>query len=430
MAKGDRTFISNIGILYDDIRSAAQWGSPSILIAVTDDHWVKEKAIRSLHKKLISEAGLSVEVINFADINQDKFVAKINSLTSKTSIYFATNLLQPQKDTAAEQTYYYRALNMQREAFVEANVRIIFWLNTKEAGLLPIAAPDFWAFRHQVIKFFSSRSRPNPHFLSRLILWHDPIKFKDNSPNAVFNEIEKKTALLDPAGDIRTDDNALLYSDLTKLCWEVDDYEGCDQYSTKGLGIEPLPPNPDNADLWIGRATVLLKSGDIKSAEEILRRLQSTFFGDPVMDMNMAILLTATSKKAGLALGNKNLRSIEQSPTLLSRLGYLCFLSGKLEDASRYFSLADDADPNPEYKIAAAVSECKADRRFDMPQDIEDQKSSISKACFSFCRNQHEHGLKILAEMPDSEKIPKTALLADRNLWMSVYPETLEEVML
>lgn len=428
MAKGDRTFASNIGILYDDIRSAVQWGSPSILIAVTDDHWIKEKAIRILHKKLLSEAGLPVEVINFEDIDQDKLVAKINSLTANNSIYFAINLLQPHKDTLSEQTYYYRALNMQREAFVEANVRIIFWLTNKEAALLPIAAPDFWAFRHQVIKFFPSRSGPDPHFLSRLMLWHAPIPIKDDSPNAVFDLIEKKTALLD-AADNSPSDSAALYSDLTQLCWEVDDYERCDLYSTKGLGNEPRA-NRDTADLWIGRANVLLRSGDIKSAEEIIRRLQSIFFNDPVIDLNIAILLTASSKKAGLALGSKTLRPIEKSPTLLSRLGYLYFLAGKIEDASHYFSLASNADPNPEYKIAAALCECTTDRRFETPKDIEDHKSSISQACFSFRRGEHANGLKTLANLLDTAKMPKTVLLADRNLWMSVHPKNLEEVLL
>lgn len=425
MTKGDRTFTSNIGILYDDIRSAGQWKSPSILIAITDDHWVKEKAIRILQKKLSTETGLHVEVINFAEIEQDRLVAKINSLDSETSVYFAINLLRPQKDTFSEQTYFYRALNMQREAFVEANVRIIFWLSNNEADLLPIASPDFWAFRHQVIKFYSSRKTSSPHFLSRLMVWHDPIKIQDHSPHAILNEIEKKTALLNSTDEIRS-----VYSDLTKLYWEVDDHENCNLYSTRGLEGEPLPHRRENADLWIGRAAVLLRTGNLKRAEEIMDKMQSIFPNDPVMTMNMATLLTATSKKSGLGIGKKNFASIKESPTLLGRLGYLCFLSGKLEDAWRYFSLASDADSDPEYKIASALCASTADRHFEMPQDIEGRKGWIAKACFSFRQGDHPNGLNILAGMPDSEKAPKTALFADRNLWMSVFPENLEDILL
>jgi tetratricopeptide (TPR) repeat protein len=428
MTKGDRTFLSNIGILYDDVRSAAQWNSPSILIAVTDDHWVKEKAIRVLQKKL-RKAGISVEVINFADIDQDKLIAKINSLTPKDRAYFAINLLRLPKNTSSEQTYYYRMLNMQREAFVESNVRIIFWLNDKEAALLPALAPDFWAFRHQVITFFSSRSSPNPHFLSRLILWRDPVNIKNNFPNAIFNEIDQKKALIDSISEIRTD-HVLLFSDLTKLYWELDDYEWCNHYSTKGLEAETLPPNHENVDLWISRAALSLQSGDIKNAEEIIHKVRPLFFSDPIMTMNMAILLTAISKKRGLALGNMSLGSVEKSPILLSRMGYLCFLSGHIDDALYYFSLASDLDPDPEYRIASAICEYTVRGHFEASQDIDGYKGWISKACFFFRRSDYGNGLKTLEEMQHSINLPKTALLADRNLWMSAYPENLELLLL
>jgi hypothetical protein len=45
----------------------------------------------------------------------------------------------------------YQALNLRRELLVEKSLRTIFWLTEPEARQLPRNAPDFWAFRHQVV---------------------------------------------------------------------------------------------------------------------------------------------------------------------------------------------------------------------------------------------------------------------------------------
>jgi len=45
------------------------------------------------------------------------------------------------------------ALNYRRELFVEGCWKVLFWVRDEELGLVGRQAPDFWAFRNQVVEF-------------------------------------------------------------------------------------------------------------------------------------------------------------------------------------------------------------------------------------------------------------------------------------
>jgi len=142
-------FEERVASLYEELELAVRWERPSILIAVYESEFVRTQAETILAARLaalgqravpfrVSEKTLDVPLILAQDPGRG------------SAVYFVSGLRWGGGRGGYEA---FRALNLHREYFVEANLRAVFWLTRAEAGDLPHHAPDFWAFRHRVIEF-------------------------------------------------------------------------------------------------------------------------------------------------------------------------------------------------------------------------------------------------------------------------------------
>jgi tetratricopeptide (TPR) repeat protein len=145
-----------IAIVFDELEMAIKWDRPCILFAVYQSEYVKE-VVQSVLRHALLEQGNEVLHYRIDKAHNDVALDLRDQAGRKRSVFFISGLRWGGGKGRANA---YHALNMHREYLVEENIRSIFWLTKKEARLLPRYAPDFWAFRYNVIEFLDYPSKP------------------------------------------------------------------------------------------------------------------------------------------------------------------------------------------------------------------------------------------------------------------------------
>jgi len=143
------TLNQRVSTLYDELRLAAGWQRPSILVATYRSRLVLIEAQVALEKKLQkSHQGVYHLRVNEENYDIPVFLAQFPE--RENTVFFITGLLTSGGNVGMNA---YRTLNIRREVLVDYSIRSVFWLNEQEAETLPIQAPDFWSFRHRMIDF-------------------------------------------------------------------------------------------------------------------------------------------------------------------------------------------------------------------------------------------------------------------------------------
>ena len=142
MAKSSETPNQPLAILLDEIRLAVDWNRPSILVVLHKSRLGQNRAVTALESML---TGFSVEYVSPDEKGPSFFSALLERVKSAQTIFFIRGLGKQEK--------IYDELNLHREKIIENHLKLVFWLLPKELAALSHRAPDFWAFRHQVVEF-------------------------------------------------------------------------------------------------------------------------------------------------------------------------------------------------------------------------------------------------------------------------------------
>jgi tetratricopeptide (TPR) repeat protein len=138
-----------VGVLFAELSLSVELDRPSILLAVYESEFVRQKAEALLEGRL-SELGQNVHRYQVDEEHFDVPLTLSQQSNLGEIVFFVTGLRWGGGKGGFNA---YRALNLRREYFVDNSIRAVFWLTEKEAVDLPRRAPDFWAFRHRVIEF-------------------------------------------------------------------------------------------------------------------------------------------------------------------------------------------------------------------------------------------------------------------------------------
>lgn len=150
-----KSFKEGVEILADEIELAVRWQRPSILLAIHAAKSEQPKAQRALGKA-IQQLDQKVMAVRATPAAPDLITAMCKFNGREQAVFFASGLGKA-SDPANRRIF--NALNMKRERLVEFGIRVVFWLTESEAAEMPYYAPDFWAFRHRVVEFASSRRK-------------------------------------------------------------------------------------------------------------------------------------------------------------------------------------------------------------------------------------------------------------------------------
>jgi tetratricopeptide (TPR) repeat protein len=161
-------------IFSEELELAKKWNRPSILIATYKSEYVRNYA-EGILQAMLAEGNDTVIRYKVRKGGFD-VPSEIRGLpSSHNQVYFISDLRRGGGKSGRNA---YRALNVRREILIEEEIRAVFWLTEVEAHGLPRFAPDFWAFRHRVIKLddFYIQSFRDPDLLARNLIWHDKVE--------------------------------------------------------------------------------------------------------------------------------------------------------------------------------------------------------------------------------------------------------------
>jgi tetratricopeptide (TPR) repeat protein len=228
MAKSNRTsarpnlpdpFDDRVDTLFGELELAVKWVRPSILLAVCKSEFVQADIERLLNARL-ARIGIKVVHVLVSENQFDIPLQLIKQPELEKTVFFVSGLKWGGGRAGRNA---YRALNIRREYLVDYKIRAIFWLTEDESAELPFRAPDFWAFRHQVIEFTDTP----PVLYSARIDGSLPARSFFPIPEEIDKKIAVQEALLGaPSNDTETAFehlNSLL--DLGNLYWLKGDLE-------------------------------------------------------------------------------------------------------------------------------------------------------------------------------------------------------------
>lgn len=230
------SFEDQITTLHEEIDLAIKWDRPSILLAVYPSEIINLQAQESLARQ-IERIGQKVSRIKVDKENFDLawFLSQFD--WHQDVVFFISGL---RWGGGRSRSNAYQALNMRREIFVENKIRMVIWLNQKEASDLPHHAPDFWAFRHRVVEF---PENPAAHYSP----YREVLSWRDWQINETDKDLESRIALRESMlADLPVNDTSLfnrtdLTYELAFLYWCQHDFDRASTYVEKGLALTSHP---------------------------------------------------------------------------------------------------------------------------------------------------------------------------------------------
>jgi tetratricopeptide (TPR) repeat protein len=349
-----RGFDDNLDILFDEIALAAQWGRPSLLLAVHKSKFGQEKAEKELERRL-DEAGFQVARIVINDRRADIAQLMREAPRGARPVFFISNIDWGGGEGGREA---YRALNLHRELFVEEAIRAVFWLTVNEAANLPRFAPDFWAFRHRVVEFVSQRATGKVQLPAGILAWdiqRSPDPFEDTQGGIRARE-ELLRSLPESLEALST--KVELHASIGHLHWSGGDLGKAATEFERGMTLAKDYELPElKASLLNSLGIVAYEEGHLTTALERFNeglRFRSS-------SRALLINLSATHCMLGrvqeaLHVGNKAVRANPLDADTWRRLGYIQNAAGKPDEAISCLAKAAELAPrsaDPHIALAA-----------------------------------------------------------------------------
>ncbi len=342
-------FNTQVHQLFTEIDLSLQWKGPIILFAIYRSRHVVDDAEEFLRQE-IKKLGQELVRIQIDAANPNP-IAHINiSEKEKTILSF----VELEKSGGEDHADSYRFLNLQREFFIEENLRCLFWVTEEEIQRLALFAPDFWAFRHRVVDFIPNRATPKRSMSFRGLTWAEwPW---GNVTEDTKEALAYRQKLVDelPRQPETTFMLVNLYAEIAGLYLQQNNQEKALETLQHGLAI--LPDAPDahelKAKLSIGLGILLIKE---KNYAQAYASLQKAVLLSP-LHAHAHFLLAQTSRLDGrrseaLSYINKALRLQAEHPAFWNEAGNILAELGRVEHALDAYQKAFDFSDNCPYPL-------------------------------------------------------------------------------
>ena len=375
-----------------------------MLLAVNKSKFGQEKAEKALEARL-KQQGLEVARIVVNDQRPDA-PALIKQAGGKP-VFFISNLDWGGGDRGMQA---YRALNMQRELFVEDRVKAVLWLTTAEATNLARHAPDFWAFRHRVVEFVSQRSPAGIKLPAGVLLWDTQTTVEIfDSPEAGIRAREDLLARL-PRTLESLSTRAELYYSIGYLHWVAGDLERAAAALQAGLDLAADHELPElKSRLLNGVGIVRYDAGKYLEALEAFQQGLELNASSPslLIDLSAACCMLGRKQEA-TAAGKKAIAASPTDAESLDRVAYILAAMGKPDEAITHLIKAVEFAPRvSRYRASLAVLYSVVDRADEARQQLEAARSLTGSPASPYLDVLRE---AILGDAAKAQDLLKTAV--------------------
>lgn len=228
------SFDERIEILAKELELAVRWQRPCVLFVVYSSEYVRADVETVLENTLI-DLGQKTVHLRIKNRGTDEIIPFLKEFNDPAKAVF---LIDGLRWGNGEQTNVYSTLNLQKEFFVERQIRAIFWLTQNEIVNLAHCAPDFWAYRHLVIEFVDSPKDEQVLQQALESAWQGTGEYEDQYEDTDAKISLRESLLTDlPEGEEASSTRANLLLTLGVLNWRKGDFEKADEQLRQALEI-------------------------------------------------------------------------------------------------------------------------------------------------------------------------------------------------
>ena len=326
------SFDERVEILAKELELAVKWQRPCVLFVVYSSEFVRADVEAALENILI-------------DLGQKTVHLKIKNRETNDIIPFLKEFKEPAKAVFlidglrwgnGEDTSVYSTLNLQKEFFVERQIRAVFWLTQNEIVNLAHCAPDFWAYRHLVIEFVESPKAEQVLQQALESAWQGTGEYEDQYQDTDAKISLRESLLTElPEGEEASSTRANLLLTLGVLNWRKGDFEKADEQLRGALKIAAkIEDNWFEAECY--NAIALVKTSTERIDEAIDAYKQAIHLApDQIFAWNNLGNLCAKINRNDEAMiaFRKAVECNPQDPIAWNGLGVLHFKIGYVDDA-------------------------------------------------------------------------------------------------
>ena len=260
-------FDERLEILSEELELAVKWQRPCMVLVVYSSEYVRADVEAALENLLI-------------DLGQKSIHLSVKNRDPKAVLPFFKELKEPMSSVylidgfrwgGGDEGSVYSTASLQREYFVQQQIRAVFWMTPNEISKLAHAVPDLWAHRHRVIEFVES---PRAEQVMKQAL--DSAWLGTGEYAAELDDTDAKISMREsmltelPAGEEAISIRGNLLLTLGVLNWRKGDFEKADEQLQQALQIATkIQDNWFEAECF--NAVALIKS----STEQIDEAIQA-----------------------------------------------------------------------------------------------------------------------------------------------------------
>jgi len=416
-----KSFEASQAVLLEELELAIRWARPSILLAVYRSQDWQKRAEKALSQSL-NRLGQKVVPIQAFEA-QASLVEVIALIPDRQqTVFFVTGMEQAGQRNGIS---VYEALNLNREFFVENQIRVVFWLTEKEALDLPRYAPDFWAFRHRVVEFTRPQTARQSALPAAILLWHThESRLNEKELRAAIQLREKMLADLPELNESLSSRLDLLYT-LGYLYWSAGNTGRALQELTMGLGLlRGVQIAFPESRLQEGLAILNYDLGKYPEALAVFEALAANNPADALCIMNCGIAQHALGhNREAVSLGDQAVELEPKNPRLWNALGHLHLSVGETEPAIASFKNALGLDPEmPDLHVSLAVCYQDLGYQEEAKKQIEafagsvGDKSAYARALQAAITGNGPEAIRLLRKALDAELISASQIKHDPNI--------------
>ncbi len=228
------SFDERVEILAKELELAVRWQRPCVLFVVYRSEYVRADVEAALENTLI-DLGQKTVHLRIKNRETNDILPFLKEFKDPAQAVF---LIDGLRWGNGEDAGVYSTLNLQKEFFVERQIRAIFWLTQNEIVNLAHCAPDFWAYRHLVIEFDESPKAEQVLQQALESAWQGTGEYENRYEDTDAKISLRESLLTDlPEGEEASSSRANLLLTLGVLNWRKGDFEKADEQLGEALKI-------------------------------------------------------------------------------------------------------------------------------------------------------------------------------------------------
>jgi tetratricopeptide (TPR) repeat protein len=228
------SFDERIEILAKELELAVRWQRPCVLFVVYASEFVRADVEATIENTLI-DLGQKTVHLRIKNRETNDIIPFLKEFKDPAQAVF---LIDGLRWGNGQEAGVYSTLNLQKEFFVERQIRAIFWLTQNEIVNLAHCAPDFWAYRHLVIEFGESPKAEQVLQQALESAWQGTGEYADQYEDTDAKISLRESLLTDlPESEEASSTRANLLLTLGVLNWRKGDFEKADEQLREALKI-------------------------------------------------------------------------------------------------------------------------------------------------------------------------------------------------